>query len=92
MPSRDSKLSIHLAVVRVPGWDVCFFQSCEKCVVGPVSDFFSVVNNLCHSTQEFPDRMLATFSILPSPRVSETVVEVSRVKHEMVSLADVNSF
>jgi hypothetical protein len=55
-----------------------------------MSDFFSVVNNLCHSTQEYPDRMLATFSILPSPKVSETVVEVSRVD-EMVSLADVNS-
>ncbi len=27
--------------------------------------------------QEYPDRMLATFSILPSPKVSETVVEVS---------------
>jgi len=25
--------------------------------------------------EEFPDRMLATFSILPSPKVSETVVE-----------------
>ena len=28
--------------------------------------------------QEYPDRMLATFSILPSPKVSETVVEVSQ--------------
>lgn len=25
--------------------------------------------------EEFPDRMLATYSILPSPKVSETVVE-----------------
>ena len=25
--------------------------------------------------EEFPDRMLATFSIFPSPKVSETVVE-----------------
>jgi tubulin beta len=29
--------------------------------------------------QEYPDRMLATFSILPSPKVSETVVEVSQL-------------
>ena len=26
--------------------------------------------------EEEPDRMLATFSIMPSPKVSETVVEV----------------
>lgn len=26
--------------------------------------------------QEFPDRMVATFSVIPSPKVSETVVEV----------------
>jgi hypothetical protein len=25
--------------------------------------------------EEFPDRMLATFSVFPSPKVSETVVE-----------------
>jgi len=25
--------------------------------------------------QQFPDRMLATYSVLPSPKVSETVVE-----------------
>ena len=31
--------------------------------------------------QEYPDRMLATFSILPSPKVSETVVEVSHATH-----------
>ena len=50
------------------------------------------VNNLCHSTQESPDWMLAIFSILPSPRVLETVVEVSHVKYEMVPLANINSF
>lgn len=33
---------------------------------------------LTSATQEYPDRMLATFSILPSPKVSETVVEVSQ--------------
>ncbi|KAH9481803.1 Tubulin beta-2 chain [Psilocybe cubensis] len=27
--------------------------------------------------EEYPDRMMATFSIIPSPKVSETVVEVS---------------
>lgn len=26
--------------------------------------------------EEYPDRMMATFSILPSPKVSETIVEV----------------
>ncbi|KAK0470232.1 Tubulin/FtsZ, GTPase domain-containing protein, partial [Desarmillaria tabescens] len=26
--------------------------------------------------EEYPDRMLATFSIMPSPKVSETVIEV----------------
>jgi hypothetical protein len=26
--------------------------------------------------EEYPDRMMATFSILPSPKVSDTVVEV----------------
>jgi hypothetical protein len=36
------------------------------------------------SLQEYPDRMLATFSILPSPKVSETVVEVSRVDSDIV--------
>lgn len=38
--------------------------------------FFLVV--VLTSAQEYPDRMLATFSILPSPKVSETVVEVSQ--------------
>ncbi len=26
--------------------------------------------------EEYPDRMMATFSVLPSPKVSETIVEV----------------
>jgi hypothetical protein len=40
------------------------------------SSFLLVV--LISAMQEYPDRMLATFSILPSPKVSETVVEVSQ--------------
>lgn len=38
--------------------------------------------------QEYPDRMLATFSILPSPKVSETVVEVSHATPKEDSLLD----
>ena len=55
-----------------------------------VSDVYSVdifTNGLHPSAQEYPDRMLATFSILPSPQVSETVVEVSRAKCEIKGLA-----
>lgn len=52
-------------------------------------------NGICHLLQEYPDRMLATFSILPSPKVSETVVEVSRVEGRQGSkdsLADIVLF
>jgi hypothetical protein len=55
-----------------------------------VSDVYSVgifIKGLPRSAQEYPDRMLATFSILPSPKVSETVVEVSRAKCEIKGLA-----
>lgn len=55
-----------------------------------VSDVYYVgifINGLRHSAQEYPDRMLATFSILPSPKVSETVVEVSRATCEIEGLA-----
>jgi tubulin beta len=41
--------------------------------------------------EEFPDRMLATFSILPSPRVSETVVEPYNALlsvHQLVESSD----
>lgn len=27
--------------------------------------------------EEYPDRMMATYSVVPSPKVSDTVVEVS---------------
>jgi hypothetical protein len=39
--------------------------------------YFFVGPSMTSAMQEYPDRMLATFSILPSPKVSETVVEVS---------------
>ena len=39
--------------------------------------YLLVVQLMTSAMQEYPDRMLATFSILPSPSVSETVVEVS---------------
>jgi hypothetical protein len=54
-----------------------------------VSDVYYVgifINGGRHSAQEYPDRMLATFSILPSPKVSETVVEVSRATCEIERL------
>lgn len=35
--------------------------------------------------EEEPDRMLATFSIMPSPKVSETVVEVRPPSHDISS-------
>ncbi|KAJ7746284.1 beta-tubulin 2 [Mycena metata] len=41
--------------------------------------------------EEFPDRMLATFSILPSPKVSETVVEPYNAMlsvHQLVETSD----
>ncbi|KAJ7183277.1 beta-tubulin 2 [Mycena filopes] len=41
--------------------------------------------------EEFPDRMLATFSILPSPKVSETVVETYNAMlsvHQLVETSD----
>ncbi|KAJ7690050.1 beta-tubulin 2 [Mycena rosella] len=38
--------------------------------------------------EEFPDRMLATFSILPSPKVSETVVEPYNAMLSMHQLVD----
>lgn len=41
-----------------------------------------VVLSMASAMQEYPDRMLSTFSILPSPKVSETVVEVSHATHE----------
>ena len=28
--------------------------------------------------EEYPDRMMATYSVVPSPKVSDTVVEVRR--------------
>ncbi len=28
--------------------------------------------------EEYPDRMMATYSVVPSPKVSDTVVEVSQ--------------
>ncbi len=30
--------------------------------------------------EEFPDRMLCTYSVVPSPKVSDTVVEVSCIR------------
>lgn len=38
--------------------------------------------------EEYPDRMLATFSILPSPKVSETVVEPYNAMLSMHQLVD----
>lgn len=41
--------------------------------------------------EEYPDRMLATFSVLPSPKVSETVVEPYNTVlsiHQLVEVAD----
>jgi tubulin beta len=38
--------------------------------------------------EEFPDRMVATFSILPSPKVSETVVEPYNAMLSMHQLVD----
>ncbi|GLB44875.1 putative tubulin is the major constituent of microtubules [Lyophyllum shimeji] len=38
--------------------------------------------------EEFPDRMLATFSIIPSPKVSETVVEPYNAMLSMHQLVD----
>lgn len=41
--------------------------------------------------EEFPDRMMATFSVLPSPRVSEVVVEpynATLAVHQLVENAD----
>ncbi|KJA20575.1 hypothetical protein HYPSUDRAFT_43088 [Hypholoma sublateritium FD-334 SS-4] len=38
--------------------------------------------------EEFPDRMMATFSILPSPKVSETIVEPYNAMLSMHQLVD----
>ncbi|KAG6844689.1 alpha-tubulin [Tephrocybe sp. NHM501043] len=38
--------------------------------------------------EEFPDRMLATFSIIPSPKVSETIVEPYNAMLSMHQLLD----
>lgn len=43
--------------------------------------------------EEYPDRMLATYSILPSPKVSETVVEPYNATlsfHQLVENADLS--
>jgi hypothetical protein len=53
--------------------------------------FSFVVLLMTSATQEYPDRMLATFSILPSPKVSETVVEVSRAPRQFL-LSDIDLF
>lgn len=42
--------------------------------------------------EEYPDRMLATFSIFPSPKVSETVVEPYNAvlsTHNLVENSDI---
>ncbi len=43
--------------------------------------------------EEYPDRMLATYSVLPSPKVSETVVEPYNATlsfHQLVENADLS--
>jgi hypothetical protein len=74
---KDSRSSTHSVAVPGPGWDVCFYPSCEKCVFSVPFLHRSVY--MISGVQEYPDRMLATFSVLPSPKVSETVVEVCYV-------------
>lgn len=42
--------------------------------------------------EEFPDRLISTYSVLPSPRVSETVTEPYNATlsfHHLIDLADV---
>jgi hypothetical protein len=38
--------------------------------------------------EEYPDRMMCTYSVVPSPKVSDTVVEVRRTLHTVVKLAN----
>ena len=49
-------------------------------------------DGLCLSlTQEYPDRMMMTFSVVPSPKVSDTVVEPYNATlsvHQLVENAD----
>ncbi|PWN95469.1 putative tubulin beta chain [Tilletiopsis washingtonensis] len=50
-------------------------------------------NLLTKLREEFPDRMLATWSILPSPKVSDTVVEpynTTLAMHQLVENADLS--
>ena len=77
MHFKDSRSSTHSAAVLVPDWDAYFCQSCGRYVLGRNEILFLLVV-LTSAVQEYPDRMLATFSIFPSPKVSETVVEVSQ--------------
>lgn len=36
--------------------------------------------------EEYPDRMMATYSVVPSPKVSDTVVEVSNLVVSIIIL------
>ncbi len=37
--------------------------------------------------EEYPDRMMCTFSVFPSPKVSDTVVEVRNTEHRQAKCA-----
>ena len=36
--------------------------------------------------EEYPDRMMCTYSVVPSPKVSDTVVEVRKLNYRMIGL------
>ena len=42
--------------------------------------------------EEYPDRMLSSFSVLPSPKVSDTVVEVCSFQVYLTSMMTLNPF
>ncbi|KAG6849284.1 hypothetical protein H0H93_009765 [Arthromyces matolae] len=54
-----------------------------------IQPLFGVLRILTHIvSKEFPDRMLATFSIIPSPKVSETIVEPYNAMLSLHQLVD----
>lgn len=42
--------------------------------------------------EEYPDRMMATYSVVPSPKVSDTVVEVRHAGSRKASMSSKSRF
>lgn len=93
-PKEHHNKTIHVLVIDLlHSWNIEFtgFQICHSMGGGTGSGMGTLL--ISKIREEYPDRMMVTFSIVPSPKVSDTVVEPYNATlsvHQLVENSDVS--